>query len=96
MGGDRFFSGVEVEAAVGLGEELAELFLADELFASKGVEEAVAEELLKGFHTLHGHFVEGAVLIDQAGVGDNVEVRVEAEVVTEGLHSGDGGEFTGG
>ena len=94
MGGDGFFTGIEVEAAVGPGEELAEFFLADELFPSKCGEEAVSEEFFEWFDALDRHFVKIAVLVDQAGGGDDVKMRVESEVVAERLHSGDGGEFT--
>jgi hypothetical protein len=93
VGGDGFFSGVEVEAAVGPAEELVQFGFADEFFASEGGEEAMAEDFLEWFDRLHGHFVEGTVPVDQAGGGDDVEVGVEDEVIAERLHSGDGGEL---
>jgi len=93
VGGDGFFSGVEVEAAVGPAEELVQFGFADEFFASEGGEEAVSEELFERFDALDRHLVEVAVLGDQAGGGDNVKMGVEAEVIAERLHSGDGGEL---
>ena len=53
----------------------------------------MAEEFFQRFDALHGHFVEGAVFVEQPDRGDDVQVRVESEVVAERLHSGDGGEL---
>ena len=91
---DGLVAGVEVEAAVGPVEELAGLFFADEFFANKGLDEAVAEEFGEGLKALDGQQVEAAQAVVEAGGGEDVEVGVEDEVVAEGLHGGDGGELS--
>ena len=96
VGGDGFLPGVEAEAAVFPGEELAGFLFADELFAQQGVEEAVAEEFGERLDGFDGHEVEAAFAVDEPGGGEDVEVGVEDEVVAEGLHGGDGGELAVG
>jgi hypothetical protein len=96
VGGNGFFTGVEIETAVGPTEQLAQFSLADEFFASKGGEEAVSEEFFQRLNALDRHFVKDAVLVDQTGGGDDVKMRVESEVIPERLHSGDGGQFAPG
>lgn len=95
-GADGPGSGIEAEAAVFPCEELAEFLFADELLGAQDGKEAVAKELGKWLETLYGKFVEGAVLVVETGGGEDMKVRVEDEVVAEGLDGGDCGELAVG
>jgi hypothetical protein len=76
------------------GEEIGEFFRADEFGVAQGVEEVVAEEFDGGGEVLCGHAVEAAVGSEESVGGEDMEVRVEDEVVAEGVDGGDGPEFS--
>jgi hypothetical protein len=57
------------------------------------VEEAVAEEFDGGGEVFGGHAVETAIRGEEAVGSEDVEVRVEDQVVAEGVDGGDGSEF---
>ena len=93
VGGDGFFAAVvDIEAGVFPGEEVGEFAGADEFGIAQGVEEAVAEEFDGGREVFGGHAVEAAVGGEESVGGKDVEVRVEDEVVAEGVDSGDGSD----
>lgn len=73
-------------------EEVGKALEADESGLAQGVEEAVAEELDGGGHGFLRHAVESAVGGEESVGGEDVEVRVEDEVVTEGVDGGDGSD----
>jgi len=89
---DRFFPGIETEAAVGPGEELAEFPFADELFPTKQGEETVPEKFGERFDRVGGKDVEAPLAVHESGGREDVEMRMEVQVVAEGLHGGDGGD----
>jgi len=72
---------------------LAELALADEFFLTKQGEEAVTEKFGKRLNALRRQHVEVPLLIDEPGSSEDVEMRMEIEVVAERLHGGNGGEL---
>lgn len=78
------------------GEELPEFVCADELFGTEDGEEAAAEELNKRLEGFDGKLVETSLPIVESSGCEHVEVRVEHEVVAEGLDGGDGGELAAG
>jgi len=93
VGGDGFFAAVvDVEAGVFPGEEVGEFAGADEFGLAEGVEEAVAEEFDGGGEVFGGHAVEMAVGGEEAVGGEDVKVRVEDQIVAEGVNCGDGTE----
>ena len=93
VGGDGFFAAVvDVEAGVFPGEEVGEFSGADEFGFAEGVEEAVAEEFDGGGEVFGGHAVEAAVGGEESVGGEDVEVRVEDQVVAEGVDGGDGSD----
>jgi len=53
----------------------------------------VAEEFDGGGEVFGGHAVEAAVGGEESVGGEDVEVRMEDEVIAEGVDAGDGGEF---
>jgi hypothetical protein len=81
-----------MEAAVFPGEEVGELCLADEFGAVEGVEEAGAEEVSEWCEFFRWHAVEAAFFIEEAVGSEDVEVRMEDEVVAKGVQGGSGGE----
>jgi hypothetical protein len=86
VGGDGFFAAVvDVEAGVFPGEEVGEFAGADELGFAEGVEEAVAEEFDGGVEVFGGHAVEAAVGGEESVGSEDVEMRVEDEVVRRQL-----------
>ena len=94
MGGDGFFAAVvDVEAGVFPGEQVGEFAGADELGFAQGVEETVTEEFDGRREVFSGHAVEMAVGGEEAVGSEDVEVRVEDEVIAEGVNGGDGSEF---
>ena len=93
VGGDGLFAAVmDREAGVFPGEEVGEIAGADEFGIAEGVEEAVAEEFDGGREVFGGHAVEATVGGEESVGGEDVEVRVEDEVVTEGVDGGDGAD----
>ncbi len=71
-------------------------FLSAEVFAvAKDLEEAVPEEFGDGGEAVIGHSVEAAFFVEQAVGGEDMEVRVEDEVIPEGVDGGSGGDATG-
>ena len=91
VGGDGLFAAiVDVESGVFPGEEVGELAGTDEPGVAEGVEEVVAEEFDGGSEVLGGHAVEAAIGGEESVGGQDVEVRVEDEVVAEGVDGGDG------
>jgi hypothetical protein len=54
------------------------------------VEEAVAEEFDGGGDVFSGHAVEATIRGEKAVGGEDVEVRVEDQIVAEGVDGGDG------
>jgi len=94
VGGDGFFAAVvDVEAGVFPGKEVGEAAGADVFAFAQGVEETVAEEFDGGGEVFGGHAVEAAVWGEESVGGEDVEVRVEDEVVAESVDGGDGSEF---
>ena len=81
---------MDVEAGVFPGEQVGEFSGADELGFAQGVEEAVAEEFDGGVEVFGGHAVEMAVGGEEAVGSEDVEVRVEDQVIAEGVNGGDG------
>ncbi len=57
------------------------------------MEEAVAEEFDGGGEVFGGHAVETTVGCEESVGGEDVEVRVEDQIVAEGVDGGDGSEF---
>jgi len=97
VGGDGSFAAVvDVEAGVFPSEQVSEFAGADELGVAQGVEEAVAEEFDGRVEVFGGHAVEMAVGGEEAVGGEDVEVRVEDQIVAEGVDGGDGSEFAVG
>lgn len=94
MGGHGLFAAiVDVEAGMLPSEKVGEFFRADEFGLAQGVKEAVAKEFDGGGEVFNGHAVEAAVGSEESVGGEDVEVRVEDEVVAEGVDGGDGTEF---
>ena len=91
-GCDGFGTGVDMEAAVLPREQVGQAAGADELGFAQGLEEAVSEEFDDGRGAFVGQAVEGAFAVEEPAGGQNMEVRVEDEVVAECVDSGDGGE----
>ena len=85
---------VDVEAWVFPGEEVGELLRADEFGVAQGVKEAVAEKLDGGGHGFLRHAVESAVGGEESVGGEDVEVRVEDQVVAKGVHGCHGSDAT--
>ena len=56
----------------------------------------MAEEFDGGREVFGGHAVEAAIRGEESVGGEDVEVRVEDEVVAEGVDGGDGAEFAVG
>ena len=80
VGGDGFLSGVEVEAAVFPGEEIAGFFPGEKLVADKGCDEAVAEKFGEGVEGMGGgggEEMEAACLIEESAGAEDVDVRME-------------------
>lgn len=97
VGGDGFFATVvDVEAGMFPREQVGEFSGADEFGFAQGVEEAVAEEFDGGGEVFGGHAVEMAVGGEEAVGSEDVEVRVEDQVIAEGVNGGDGTEFAFG
>jgi hypothetical protein len=97
VGGNGFFAAVvDVEAGVFPGEEFGEFFRADMFPVAQGVEEAVAEEFDGGGEILGGHAVEATVRGEETVGGEDVEVRVKDQIITEGVDGGDGTDFSVG
>ena len=93
VGGDRLLSSVvNAEAGVFPRKEIGQFFRADEFGVAEGVEEAVAEELDGGREVVGGHAVKVTVGGEEAVGCKEVEVRVEDEVVAEGVEGGDGSD----
>ena len=91
---DGFFPAVDVEAAVFPREEIGD-FVGTEVFAvAEDLEEAVAEEFGDGGETFLGHGVEPSFFVEQAVGGEDVEMRMEDEVIAEGVDGGGGGDAT--
>lgn len=94
MGGHGLFAAiVDVEAGMLPSEKVGEFFRADEFGLAQGVKEAVAKEFDGLGEVFNGHAVEAAVGSEESVGGEDVEVRVEDEVVAEGVDGGDGTEF---
>ena len=93
VGGDGLFAAVvDIEAGVFPGEEIGEFGGADEFGVVECVEEAVAEECDGGSEIFGGHAVEVAVGCEESVCGEEVEVRVEDEIVAEGVEGGNGSD----
>jgi hypothetical protein len=94
VGGDGFFAAVvDVKAGMFPGEEVGEFAGADEFGFAEGVEQAVAEEFDGRVEVFGGPAGEMAVGGEEAVGGEDVEVRVEDQVIAEGVDGGDGSEF---
>ena len=94
--GDGFLAAVDVKAAVFPGEEFGDILGAEVFFVAEDLEEAVAEEFGDGGEGFLGHGVEAPLLVEHAVGGEDMKVRMEDEVVAEGVDGGSGGEATGG
>ena len=95
-GGDGFFPAVDVESAVFPREEIGDFLGAEVFFVAEDLEEAMAEEFGDGGEAFLGHGVEAPFLVEQAVGSEDMEMRVEDEVVAKGVDGGSGGEATGG
>jgi DNA polymerase-3 subunit gamma/tau len=95
-GANGLFPAVDVKAAVFPGEEIGDLFSAEVFFVAEDLEEAMAEEFGDGGEAFLGHGVEAPFLVEQAVGSEDMEMRVEDEVVAEGVDGGSGGEASGG
>ena len=95
-GGDGFFAAVDVEAAVFPREEVGGFLGAEMFLIAEDLEKAMAEEFGDGGEAVLGHGVEAPLVVEQAVCGEDVEVRVEDEVVAEGVDGGSGGDATAG
>jgi len=95
VGWDGFFAAVvNVKAGMFPGEEVGEFAGADEFGFAEGVEEAVSEEFDGRVEVFGGHAVEMAVGGEKAVGSEDVEVRVEDQVIAEGVDGGDGSDAT--
>jgi len=65
---------------------------AEMLFVAEDLEETVAEEFGDGGEAVLGHGVEAAFLFEQAVGGEEVEMRMEDEVVAENVDGGGSGD----
>lgn len=74
------------------GEEIGQLFGADEFGVLEGMEEAVTEEFDGGSKVVGGHAVKAPVGGEEAIGSEEVKVRVEDEVVAKGVEGGDGSD----
>jgi hypothetical protein len=74
------------------GEEVGEFAGADELGFAEGVEEAVAEEFDGRVEVFGGHAVEMAVGGEEAVGSEDMEMRVEDQIIAEGVDGGDGSD----
>ena len=93
VGGDGFLAAVvDVEARMLPGEQVGEFAGADELGFAQGVEEAVAGEFDGGVAVFGGHAVEMAVGGEEAVGGEDVEVRVEDQVIAKSVDGADGSD----
>ena len=93
MGGNGVFAAaVDVEAAVFPGEQVGEAVGAEVFTVAEGLQETVAEEFDHGGAAIGGHAVEAALGVEQAVGGKDVEMRMEEEVIAEGVDSGHSGE----
>jgi hypothetical protein len=94
VGGNGFFAAVvDVEAGVFPEEKVGEFFRADVFAVAESLEETMAEEFDGGGEVFGGHAVETAIRGEEAVGSEDVEVRVEDQVVAEGVDGGDGSEF---
>lgn len=97
VGPDPLFrSGVDVKAGVFPGEEVGEFLRADEFGLAEGVEEAVAEQFNGRGEIFGWHAVETPVGSKEAIGGEDMQVGMEDEVVSEGVDGGNGTEFAVG
>ena len=71
------------------GEHLVSFLPGEEFFPDESLDEAVPEQFDKRGKGLIGHEVEAFFRIDQARGAENVQVRMEAEIISEGLDSSD-------
>jgi hypothetical protein len=85
--------GVDIETGVFPVEEVGEFLRADEPGFAEGVEEAVPEQLDGGGEAFGRHAVEGAVGGEEPVSGEDMQVGMEDEVVSEGVNGGNGSEF---
>ncbi|MDA7522009.1 hypothetical protein N8518_02675, partial [Akkermansiaceae bacterium] len=93
VGGDEFFAAVvDAEAGVFPRKETGEFLGADEFGLLEGVEEAMPEKFDGGRKVFGGHAVEAAIGCEESVGSEKVEVRVEDEVVAEGVEGGDGSD----
>jgi hypothetical protein len=96
VGGDGFFSSVEIEAAVLPIEKVTGFLFGEEFAGDKGLDEVVAEEFGEGVEGLcggSGEKMEESGLVEESAGAENVKIRVKYEVIAEGLDACDGGEF---
>ena len=90
--GDGFGAVIDVETAVPPGQEVGEFGGADELGLAQGVEEAVAEKFGDRGGAFRRHAVEAALFVEEPVGGQDVKVRVEDQVIAEGMDGGGGGD----
>ena len=93
---DGFFAAVDVKAAVFPREEIGDFLCAQVFAVAQNLEEAMAEEFGDGGEGFLGHGVEAAFLVEQAVGGEDMKMRMEDEVIAEGVDGGSGGEATAG
>ena len=89
--GDGFFATiVDIEAGVFPGAELIKLPRADKFGFAQVVEKAVAEQFYGWGEAFLRHAVESAIGGKEAVGREDVEMRMEDQVIAEGVDGGDG------
>ena len=73
-------------------KQVGEAAGADVFADAEGLQETVAEEFDHGGAAVGWHAVEAALGVEQSVGGKDVEVRMEEEVIAEGVDSGHSGE----
>lgn len=69
---------------------------ADDLLVEEGRDEAVAEEFGEALEGLDGDLMKATFAVVETSGRQDMKVRMEYEIVAEGLDGGDGGELAVG
>jgi hypothetical protein len=75
-------------------EHLVSFLPGEEFFPDESLDEAVPEQFDQRVKGLIRHEVEAIFQINQAHGAENVQVRVEAEIISEGLDSSNGSQLS--
>jgi hypothetical protein len=71
-----------------------DFLFADEFFTVQHLDKAMAEKFGKGLDAFYRHEVEATFFIHQPASGEDMQMGMEDQVVTKGLHGGNRGELT--